>query len=166
MIYDLATKLLGLVDDQLTELGIATPERQYLAPGANVVFDCEQLTIRIARIIPGVQGADTPYPVVTHSKLRKTAELFVTLVRCVPSMNDDGSPPSVADYTAAAEVSFNDAMALRIALENIEHQHLLVPRNVSVTVGQLNTMGPLGGFAAVEMMYSVELVSNPTGWVG
>jgi hypothetical protein len=81
-------------------------------------------------------------------------------------MNDDGSPPSVADYTAAAEVSFNDAMGMRIALENIEHQHLLVPPNVSVTVGQLNSMGPLGGFAAVEMMYSVELVSNPAGWVG
>lgn len=166
MIFDLATKLLGLVADQLTEQGIVVPERQYLAPGTDVVFDCEQLTVRIARVIPGMQGADTTFPVVTHSALRKTAEFYVTLVRCVPTMHDNGDPPTVDEYTAASQITFADAFGLRMALENIEHQHLLVPRNVPVTIGQLSTLGPLGGLAATDMMYSVELVGNTAGWVG
>jgi hypothetical protein len=166
VIYDVANKLLGLVANELTGLGILVPERQYLAPGSDVVFDCEQLTVRIARVIPGMQGADTTFPVVTHSKLRKTAELFVTIVRCVPTMHDNGDPPTVDEYMASSQITFADAFALRVALENIEHQHLLVPVNVPCTVGQLNTLGPLGGLAACDMMFSVELVSNPTGWVG
>ncbi len=166
MIHDLAAKLLGLVADELTQMGISVPERQYLAPGADVVFDCEQLTVRIARIIPGMQGADTTFPVVTHCALRKTAELYVTLVRCVPTMHDNGDPPTVDEYNQSSIITFDDAFALRVALENIEHNHLLVPVNVPCTIGQLNTLGPLGGLAAVDMMFSVELVSNPTGWVG
>jgi hypothetical protein len=166
MIYQLATKLLGLVADDLESQGIVLPERQYVAPGADLVFDCEQLTVRHTRIIPGMQGSDTPVPAVTHKKIRKSAEFFVTLVRCVPTMQDDGTPPSVTEYNDASKIMMDDAVALRVALEDIEHQHLLVPVNVPVTVGELRTMGPLGGFAANEMMYSVEIVSNTMGWVG
>jgi hypothetical protein len=166
MVYDLATKLLGLVNDGLVQQGIVVPDRQYVAPGSDLVFDCEQLTVRLTRIIPGMQGSDTPVPAVTHRRLRKSCELFVTMVRCIPTMHNDGSPPKVAEYEPATQVMFNDAIALRIVLEDIEHKHLLVPPNVPVSVGELRTVGPLGGFAANEMMYSVELVSNPTGWVG
>jgi hypothetical protein len=113
-----------------------------------------------------MQGADTTFPVVTHRALRKTVELYVTLVRCVPTMKDNGDPPTVDEYEASSQITFNDAFALRVALENIEHNHLLVPVNVPCTIGPLNTMGPLGGLAAIDMMFSVELVSNPTGWVG
>ena len=166
MVYDLAVKLLGLVADGLTQQGITVPDRQYISPGADLVFDCEQLTVRMTRIIPGTQGTDSPVPAVTHRKLRKSVELFVTLVRCVPTMHNDGSPPTVAEYEPATQVLFNDAIALRITVEDIEHKHLLVPPNVPASVGQLSTVGPLGGFAANEMMYSVEIVSNPAGWVG
>jgi hypothetical protein len=166
MIYDLATKLLGLVADGLVNQGVTVPDRQYVAPGSDLVFDCEQLTIRLTRIIPGMQGADTPYPVVTHSKLRKTCELFVTMVRCIPTIHDDGSPPTVSEYGPQTQIMFDDAMALRIVMEDIEHKHLLLPPNVPATIGELHTVGPLGGFAANEMMYSAEIVSNKTGWVG
>jgi hypothetical protein len=63
-------------------------------------------------------------------------------------------------------ITMNDAMYLRQSLEAIDAQHLVVPRNIPTTVGQLNTIGPMGGFVANQIMYSVELVMNPTGWVG
>jgi hypothetical protein len=79
-------------------------------------------------------------------------------------MNDDGSPPSVESLNTAANVVMKDVRCLRVALETIEHQHLMVPRNVPVTLGQANTIGPLGGIAATQMMYTLELVDNVDGW--
>jgi hypothetical protein len=120
----------------------------------------------LSRIIPGLQGTDSPYPAITHKRMRKSSELFVTLVRCVPVMHEDGSPPTTAEYETASQLTFNDAFALRVAIENIEHKHLLMPTNVPTTVGELHTLGPLGGFAAVEIMYTTEIINNPQGWVG
>jgi hypothetical protein len=165
-LYLLGKQLLDLTIEQLTALGTVVPERQYVAPGADVAFDCEQLTVRLTRVISNFQGADTPYPMVTHMKQRKTAEYFVTLVRCIPTMHEDGTPPSASELNGASNITMNDAMNLRIALENIEHAHTLVQRNVPTTVGQLQTLGPLGGMVANDMMFSVEIVSNPAGWVG
>ncbi|HEX4503876.1 MAG TPA: hypothetical protein VH187_22345 [Scandinavium sp.] len=90
----------------------------------------------------------------------------MTLVRCVPTMEEDGEPPSPAGLTTSAGVIMNDAMALRVALETIDAQHSLVPRNIPTTVGQLNTIGPLGALAATQIVYTVEVVSNAAGWVG
>jgi hypothetical protein len=163
-LFGTATQLLDLVVDQLTAQGVPIPERVYVAPGLDVAFDCEQLTVHLSRIISNFQGADTPYPVITHAIIRKSAEYYITLCRCVPSMNDDGSAPSPESLSAAANVVMGDMMGLRKAIETIEHQHLLVPRNVPVTLGQANTIGPLGGIATSQIMYSLELIDNPEGW--
>jgi hypothetical protein len=165
-LFVLGKQLLDLTVEQLTNLGTVVPDRQYVAPGADVAFDCEQITVRLTRIIANFQGADNVYPMQTHKKQRKTAEFFVTLVRCVPTLNEDGSAPSVAIMNQATMITANDAMNLRIAVENIEHQHLLVPRNVPTTVGTLSSLGPLGGMVAADIMFSAELVGNPDGWVG
>lgn len=163
-LYDFANKFLGLVEDQLTSMGVSIPDRVYVAPALDIAFDCEQLTVHLARIISNFQGGDTPYPVVTHAKQRKSAELFVTLVRCVPTMNDDGTPPSVGDLQASAEVLVNDMFCLRRAVEQIEHQHLLLPINVPATVGPAQSMGPSGGVAAAQVMYTAEIQDTPGGW--
>jgi hypothetical protein len=161
----LSQDLLQLVQDQLTAQGVTIPDRVYCAPGADLVFDCEQMTVHLSRIISNFQGNDSPYPA-PHAIRRKSAEFYVTLVRCVPTMEEDGEPPSPAGLTTSAGVIMNDAMALRVALETIDAQHSLVPRNIPTTVGQLNTIGPLGALAATQIVYTVEVVSNAAGWVG
>lgn len=163
-LFETAHKLLGLVTEQLVAQGVSIPERVYAAPGMDLAFDCEQLTVHCSRIISNFQGADTPYPVQTHKLIRKSAEYYVTLCRCVPTIRDDGSPPSPDSLNAAAKVMMSDMRGLRVALETIEHKHLMVPRNVPVTLGQVTTMGPLGGIAASQIMYTLELVDNPEGW--
>lgn len=163
-LFGFASKFLDLVQEQLTDMGVSVPDRVYVAPALDLAFDCEQLTVHLARIISNFQGQDTPYPVVTHAKLRKSAELFVTLVRCVPVMNDDGSPPSVDALQAAAGVQVNDMSCLRRAVEQIEHQHLLLPINVPATVGPAQSIGPLGGLAASQVMYTAEIQDTAGGW--
>jgi|SRR5215831_15391311 len=165
-IYGAATKLLDLVKQQLTTAGVVLPDRVYVAPGVDLALDCEQLTVHLSRIISNFQGQDTPYPVMTHKLLRKSAEFYVTLARCVPSMNDDGSPPPVADMDAAASVVMKDMRELRRALEQIEHQHLMMPINVPVTIGPATTIGPLGGIAASQVSYTCEFTDAAGGWVG
>lgn len=160
-----AQSLLTETQNQLTSLGCSIPERVYCAPGMDVAFDCEQLTIHLSRIITNFQSQDSPRPIM-HAIMRRSAEYFITLVRCCPTINDDGSAPDVQDMENTSAITMNDAMYLRQSLEAIDAQHLVVPRNIPTTVGQLNTIGPMGGFVANQIMYSVELVMNPTGWVG
>ena len=163
-LFETANKLLGLVVEQLGEQGVSIPDRVYAAPGMDLAFDCEQLTVHLSRIISNFQGADTPYPVRTHKILRKSAEYYITLCRCVPTIRDDGSPPSPESLSASANVAMTDMRCLRVALETIEHKHLMVPPNVPVTLGQVTTMGPLGGIIASQITYTLELVDNPGGW--
>jgi hypothetical protein len=163
-LYVTATKLLDLVVDSLKDQSIVVPDRVYVAPGSDIAFDCEQLTVNLVRLMNKFPGADTSYPVVTHSILRKSAEFSVTLCRCVPAMNGDGSAPSPQKLGDAASITMNDLNGLRVALETIEHKHLLVPRNVPVSFGAATSMGPLGGIAASQVSYTIELVDNPGGW--
>lgn len=165
-LYSTATSLLDLVTQQLTSLGVVIPERVYVAPGADIAFDCEQLTVNLSRIISNFQGADTPYPVQQHKILRKSAEYSITLCRCVPTLNDNGTAPSTEALGDAANITMLDMVSLRRAIETIEHQHLLVPRNVPVSLGQAQALGPQGGIASAQIMYTVELVDNDAGWVG
>jgi hypothetical protein len=165
-LFAVATKLLGLVSDQLTAQGIVVPQRVCVVPGSDIAFDCEQLVVNVARVLSNYQGADSNFPVQTHSILRKSVEMNVTLCRCVPAMEEDGTAPVVSKMNAAANVTINDLLGLRVAIENIEHKHLLVPRNVPVTLGPATSIGPLGGIAGSQVMYSMEIVNNTDGWVG
>lgn len=165
-LYATATKLLDLVSQQLTTNGVVLPDRVYVAPGVDLAFDCEQLTVHLSRIISNFPGQDTPYPTITHKILRRSAEYFITLVRCVPTMNDSGDPPPVDQMNAASTVIMTDMNELRKALENIEHQHLLMPVNVPVSIGPAITIGPLGGFAASQGSYTCEFTHTTDGWVG
>jgi hypothetical protein len=155
----LAQALLDNMVEQLTAQDIALPSVQYLAPGAEVAFDCEQLTVSLTRIISNFGGADTPFPH-PSALLMSSAEFFVTLVRCVPTFDDNGNPPPSSAMSDAAGVIMQDARALRRSLEKIDQAHKIVPRNVPVTIGELRTIGPSGGFAACSIMYTVMLVDN------
>lgn len=159
----LAQTLLDQLKDQLVLQGITLPEMVYLAPGAEVAFDCEQLTVHLTRIISNYSGTDTPFPQ-PHATLMNSAEFYATMVRCVPVVSDDGSPPEAADQTAAAQVLMRDARAIKRGMEMLQQKHLVVPRNVPVTIGPLNTVGPSGGFAAVTCSYTVQLVDDNWAW--
>jgi hypothetical protein len=162
-----AQKLFALFIEQMEVQGIDLPERQCICPGNEIVFDCEQVTLHLTRILGNKEGADTPAPG-PHALLIASAELYFTIVRCVPVAVDNGSngyaPPDPADVTAATGVLMRDARAMRRALEYIEQQHLFVPRNVPVTIGPVQTIGPTGDMAAVAGLYAFQMVDQDWDW--
>jgi hypothetical protein len=160
---EFAQTLLDGLSNQLVEQGISLPEVVYLAPGYEIPFDCEQLTVHLTRIISNYSGTDTPFPQ-PHATLMQSAEFFATMVRCVPVVQDDGSMPNPAELTTAARLLMGDARAIKRGFEKLAQKHIVVPRNVPVTVGPLNTIGPSGGFAAVTCSFTVQIV-DLDNWV-
>jgi hypothetical protein len=154
-----AQALLDNVIQQLTEMDIAVPGITCLAPGNEVAFDCEQLTVNLSRIISNFQTQDTTFPTYA-AQMMSSAEFYITLVRCIPTIDDSGRMPSPQSQSDAAGVIMRDSRALKRGLEKIKQQHLVVPRNVPETVGELRTIGPSGGFAASTVMYTVMLVDD------
>lgn len=87
------------------------------------------------------------------------ADLVVSVLRCAPSMNDDGSPPSP---TAMAENAWITAVDLQTALTGIVCclDELVLPRRrrpyrYVLGEGRINT--PEGGCVAVEARVTVDL---------
>jgi len=156
-------KLLGELVKQLTDMDIPIPAVVYLAPGNEVAWDCEQLTLHMTRIITNYEGGDAPSPV-AHALLMSSAEFVATMVRCIPVPNDNGDLPDPADVTTAAAQLLKDARAIRRGFERIDQFHLVVPRNVPVTIGPVSTQGPQGGFAAVFGTFTFQMVDADWIW--
>lgn len=77
------------------------PERQYVAYGS-VVADCEQLTVQLGQLYPGLPGADPSQ--VARCNGPRTAVLVVQLFRCAPVATGPRgqgapSPRSITDAT-------------------------------------------------------------------
>lgn len=154
-----AIKLFDVTVDKLEEQGIVIPEVNYLAPGNEIVWDCEQFTMHMTRIIGGYPGIDSPVPQ-PHAIYMNSVEFFATMVRCIPTPNDNADRPDDAEVAIAAQGLMNDARAIRRAFEMIDQEHLVVPRNVPTSVGQVTSIGPQGGYAGVSGSYAFQMVDE------
>jgi hypothetical protein len=162
--FDLAASAQLLLDSfvaNMEEQSIVLPDYQYVAPGNEIPWDCEQLTVHLARILDNFQGTETAFPK-HHSLYISSAEFVFTLVRCVPVLQDGGKLPTAKELTTAAGVLLKDARAMRRAMERIDQYHQVVPRNVPVTVGPVNTSGPSGAFSAVVGTFTFQMIDE--GW--
>ncbi len=154
-----AVKLYDATVDKLEEQGILIPKVTYLAPGNEIVWDCEQFTMHMTRVFSNYPGADSPVPM-PHAILMSSVEFFATMVRCIPTPKENGEPPDSADVAIAAQGLMNDARAIRRAFELIAQQHLVVPRNVPVSVGPVTSIGPSGGYAGVSGSFTFQIVDQ------
>lgn len=93
-----------------------------LAPGAEPVECCEcaegegKAWVRVVRIWP--TGARWPLPAADPAACRVggyAVELELGVVRCVSTIDDDGSPPTCDDRTADTVKILEDAAAMRAA---------------------------------------------------
>lgn len=136
-LYDVANAVLAKA---VTALGAYAPDRRYVHVG-QVAWDCpDQLTVS-----PGT---------LTHvqsnqcSALR-TYPLVVTFLKCVPTANDKGKPPSDTELDASALEIMTAGQKLWRGLVD----HVIAGTLVSgigcdaVTLGALQPLGPSGGAA-------------------
>lgn len=90
---------------------VELPDRRYISYGA-VVADCEQLTVQLAQIYPGLPGADPNQ--IQHCNGPRTAVLVVQLFRQIPVASGPRGtgPPSPDQLTASALRSVKDVWLL------------------------------------------------------
>jgi hypothetical protein len=154
-----AQGLLDWVETSYANASRALPERKVIVPGAPgvIAWDCEQLTVALASITTGGTVASVNIlPQIGSGAgvgLLRQATWSIQVVRCSATTADDGAPPSVAELDAAAMTQLDDAGMLSQALVNLVSAQLRpewLPPGAVVNAGQVATLGPEGGFQAVE----------------
>lgn len=155
IVYDVAARVLALVVTGFTAASITLPERQYVAPGTIVAYDCAQLTVAVQRIVVGIPGARiNPTRAVQCPPIRY-ATYQVELVRCTPVPDEAGNPPSVADLTASAKETVRDLDVLEKCLQD-GAVALSGPGDL-VVVGQATPVSASGGYVASLVQIDVPL---------
>jgi hypothetical protein len=155
-----APALLAAFVKQLEAQGIELPERQYVAPGSIAVWDSEQLAINLQDILRGQPGEaveKTTWPVPTVV----VAQFAVQLVRLVPALSNDGPLQTVVPGEVEIGVSgmqaMDDADAIVEAALAIQQAHTVTEPGMGFGIGQVSTLGPEGGLAAVMLKVTISL---------
>ncbi|MFI0934574.1 hypothetical protein ACH4RG_22990 [Streptomyces sp. NPDC021019] len=181
-IHDLTSQVLGCVCAALVDASAQIPGqpgcpcRACVIPGLAAWDSCEdpcgtpagqdsgQLTVSVARIysatlesfpaeartVFGVKGC-TPPPFTA-------VELVITLLRCAPTPNDDGCPPSCEDLEAAARRLHVDMVTVYNALLCcLPGTDPVRPRGRRFLLGQQKVLGPEGGCVGLEQRATVAL---------
>jgi hypothetical protein len=132
------------------------PPRRYLATGdsSSVAWDCEQFTVSLEGIGAG-SSQDAPAPsrqpgVQTSVSSVRYVTFMVSLVRCTPTMDDNGNFPPVEQMAAAGDQFLRDAGLLSQAVVEWGSQmrRSLGPSS-QVVLGDVLPAGPEGKFAGL-----------------
>jgi hypothetical protein len=133
---------------------VALPDLRYIAPGAtrDIAWDCESFLMTCSGIplgsAPGLTagaiGRQTGNP--SSSGGVRYAVFGIQIVRCVPSLED----PNADKLTEAALGLFIDAGMLSQALEELCGRNGLLRQYGAATAGDIELLGPSGGYSATE----------------
>lgn len=133
-----------------------------LAPG-NVAWDgcdCGQLALSILRTYPTqtfpIDASDQPI-IGNCGPFAQVFEVLVSLVRCVPGLDQSGKPPSCARLRAASLIQQGDAFAIRNGVSCCLRELKRTYEIQKYTVGQSTFVGPEGNCGGVELIFRFEL---------
>lgn len=143
-----ARRLLATVEQTYTGAGVDLPQRRYLLAGnaAGAAWDDEHLSVSLNAVMPGPAPSDQGIAVAARQvgTVLPRATYEIRILRCWPTVGDDGTPPSPEEITAAAGPLLRDAGLLLEAL----YAYAKADRsNGTMTVGEIAPLGPEGGLA-------------------
>lgn len=143
-LYDLASSVLAAVEAFYALAGEPLPARRYVSPGLPA-WDCDegQVTAQVLRTfgIAGSIAQETVAPL--DATFRRGAELAVEVVRCTPTLGDDGNPPTAAALEASAVTLLRDAQMMTNAVLDAQASGLL-PGCGGVAIMGWSSVGPDG----------------------
>lgn len=149
-LFDTIAGLRDAVVSALAAGGRPAFDRVVISDGADVAYDCEQLVLAVEAIRTGLPGV--PDVVQLDGRVSWTAVVAVHAVRCAPTLDDQGNPPSPEEITASAESVAGDGDALmRGAFDYAQECR-------RAAVATLTFPGPLGGYAVALLRLEVLLV--------
>lgn len=137
-IGDLAEALLSTVTDALVAAGRPVG-RAYVSHGAPAWDACteDQVTVHLSPLTARSSGSGR------QQQTQLQAGFVVQAVRCVPVPSDDGVPPTAEALGDSARGLIDDLARLVYAVLEGD----VFASCDSVTYGQVNPLGPLGGVA-------------------
>lgn len=136
-----------------TEGASPAPDRQYVAHGS-VTWDCELVAVNLVRVSAQLVEANLARCAVRHD-----ARLAVTLLRCWPTADSRGTPPSADALSVAGRDLATDGQALWKGLTRAWSEGawpVNLPCN-AVTWEGLEPLAPSGGFAGWRLTLGVRL---------
>ena len=167
MLAPTALGLLAAVEAYYGGRGVDLPERRIPVPGAPgvVAWDCEQVTVCLGAVAtPGTPsgggGPITPQlGSVAGMGLVRLATWAVCIVRCTPTMGDDGEPPPAEELGAAGLAMLDDvgllSQCMSLLAGSPPGSYDWLPIGGTINAGSVTTLGPEGRFAAVEASVTI-----------
>lgn len=155
-LYGIARQILDTASAGLTAAGLTAPERQYVADGNMVAWDCEQLVVAIVATYSheGNVAQETQMP--AFAMAPRAAEVEVWLARCAPTMDEDGTPAAAEAIDASAGVVLADPMVI---LDCLWRAH--AAGNLASCKGLVfrrwQAVGPSGGLTGGVLRLAVNL---------
>lgn len=144
-----ATRLLAAM---VTEFGAALPARYYLAPGPLAAWDGEHLAVSCTQVLPGTSDSSARaggLPSRHAGSMQIPRAVYeARILRCVPTVDDSGQPPSAAAIQAASEGILAD---LGLLLAGVYRFLGDSPQGVA-TAGQADPLGPEGGLSGYRVV--------------
>lgn len=172
--YDVAQRLLECACEALDETEAGCPDRACVINGA-IAWDncqCGQLTVAMQT---AYASSNFPTPAATTATTFGAAKCghpivartyMVTILRCAPTSDDHGNPPSCEDLSEAAATADEDASAVYSAIQccladmfatRDEQGRRLI---MGWSVGTQNFVGPEGYCAGSQFPVTVGLLNQ------
>lgn len=156
--YTIAGAVVDAIGDWYDGLALPLPDRRLVTPGLPA-YDCAMLAVHVERIYP--VGGD----LVTEAIPQLEGEVAFTmramtiaayLLRCIPVLNNDGSPPAAdVEEAAAADILRDPVLMWRALLNAISEGGL--PGCGGVAWEGWETITPEGGLGGGLLRFRVSL---------
>lgn len=160
VIWDLAESLRDIVVAGYAAKNITLPARRFVSNGDVAMDNCEQFAVQMKRNYEGLPGAEDITPLKPACLFDRSVEFDLWIIHCAPTMNDKGTPPSVHDLEASAEVVMRDAATLPWILYHAYRQGVLNECD-SLLLGPVLGHGPEGGVVGIHMRVEAQLSYEP-----
>ncbi|WJZ48520.1 hypothetical protein [Actinomycetia phage DSL-LC01] len=151
-VVNLLEGLLERVENIFESYNVPLPGRKYWTVGQDAI-DCEQLVVVLNQLYLGPPGDQAATPQRCH--VPRTAVMTVSLSRSIPSVGQNGRPPSAETIQNAARLAAVDAWVM---MESVNALDMWDGTGLGVgVIATVDVPPPEGGFQTVNMQLTMSV---------
>jgi hypothetical protein len=159
--FTTALAVLDAITGWYDSRGEELPERRYIYPGLLPAWDCEQLCVGVERIFNhnGNVAVETVESIGAQGGFSMRGALMaIWLVRCTPTVDSRGNPPSPGDMSDSAGVLLADQELMYDAIVDATRPTATLATCNGLAFVDWQTVQPTGGFVAGILRMRLSLI--------